>query len=203
VVAPVKTSPEPTERLRGAFPSVTIPSSCVESHDGPGKSIVSGQIAQAVHFHVVYRDTSYRVASLSRAVQEGHSLDEAADFARFVINTVAPLLAINPQAEPLKVDGHLLRHNAQELLSAAQERWRTHDTKPRLQLSELEAINHKLDVLAGHVARMHPVLVPVATVASEKGDGGREAPAVPLTLLNIEQLNTKESQLCEAQRRAG
>jgi len=114
--------------------------------------------------HVLCRDTRYRIERLSRAVQEGQHLDEAADFARYVLNSVAPLLAANPQPEPLPCDGHLLRHYAQDLLSLVQDRWRTHDTKPKLQLSELEAINHKLDLIAGRLAA-----VGVGELASQRG----------------------------------
>lgn len=111
-----------------------------------------------VQLHVLYRDTKSRLNSFSAAVREGRHLDEAASFARFVIWSIAPLLIANPQPEPLPCDGNLLRSVAQSLLAEVQERWRTNDEQPKLELSELEAINRKLDLLAGHVARISPAM---------------------------------------------
>lgn len=116
-----------------------------------------------VQLHVLYRDTKYRLHGFREAVREGRHLDEAAGFARFVLNSgLCAVLAQFPQADPLPCDGHLLRGFAQDLLAAVQERWRTGNTKPEVELSELQAIRRNLDLIAGQVARMTPrVPVPV------------------------------------------
>jgi hypothetical protein len=154
----------------------------------------------AVKLHILYRDTIARLDVLSKGVRECRNLDEAADFARYVLNSVAPLLKLCPIPDPFPCDGHLVNSLAQTLLSDVQDRWRLHDMEPRLDLSELTAIHRKLDLLAGHVARISPMMpamfFPPAAVetqptpaappeprAARPGEGG-------ISLLHTQQFGT-------------
>jgi len=107
-----------------------------------------------VYTHVLYRDTKYRIERLRLAVKEGRRLDEAADFAKFVINSVAPLLISLPQGDPLPCDGHLLRGFASDLLSSVQDHWRAGKASPSVELSAVEGVSRKLDLIAGRLAQM-------------------------------------------------
>jgi len=127
-----------------------------------------------VQLYVLCRETGNRIASLRRAVDEGHRLDEAANFARYVLfSGICTLLQQFPQGEPLPCDGHLLQHQANELLRAAQDRYRTGDTTAKLDWSYLDAINRKLDLIAGQVARFPPPNITALPVASTP-DGNME-----------------------------
>jgi len=119
-----------------------------------------------VQLHIVWRESKNRCASLRRAVDEGRSLDEAANFARFVLFSICPLLKSFPQGDPLPCDGHLLQHYAEQLLRAAEGRYQTGNTSPQVDASALDAINRKLDLIAGQVARFTPPNITALPVAS-------------------------------------
>jgi len=124
----------------------------------------------AVQLHVFWRDTKRQIDAFAQAVRAGQRLDEAAGFARYVLNSgLCGILAEFPHADPLTCDGHLLRSVAQDLLSAVQERWRTNDLKPTVDFCELQAINRKLDLIAGHVARISPMSPAILLPAIEPG----------------------------------
>lgn len=135
--------------------------------------------ADRVKFHVLFRDTITRLDVLSKAVRECRNLDEAADFAKYVLNSVAPLLKTCPFPEPIPCDGHLVGSLAQTLLSAVQDRWRLHDMQPRLDLSELTAVNRKLDLIAAHVARISPMAQFVMLPPIPQSVPNVDSPAIP------------------------
>lgn len=107
-----------------------------------------------VKAHVLYRDTKWRIERLQLAVKEGRQLQESADFARFVINSIAPLLVTMPQGEPLPCDGNLLRGFAESLLSNVQDHWRAGGITPSVELSAVEGLGRKLDLIAGCLAQI-------------------------------------------------
>jgi len=210
-----KTLPRASKRLRGPVGSVVSPRDATTSasarHDISGAASSPGNpehesesIMQPdqVKLYVCYRDTQARLSSFSRCVQEGHHLDEAADFARFVFNSLAPLLVLFPQSSPLPCDGHLLRRAAADLLRDVQERWVTGDTSPKLQLSELQGINHKLSILAAHVARMTPVMPSVIFPAFSQLSGDKSAvePTAGGGGPECSRLTPAKSQLTDIQR---
>jgi len=106
----------------------------------------------------------------ARRVSEGKDLQPAVEFARYVIWAVVGLCKATPQKDPLTVDGHLLEHTARQLERAVTERYRTNNTQAAVSLTELEKLNHKLDLLAGQMARMVPpgtAQEPALTVVSK------------------------------------
>jgi len=146
----------------------------IQLHDS--ESLMQPDSAQ---LYILCRETSNRIASLGRAVDEGHRLDEAANFARFVLfSGICTLLKSFPQGDPFPVDGHLLQHHAEQLLQAAQDRYRTGDTKAKLDWSYLDAINRKLDLIAGQVSKFTPpniTALPVASTPSGNVEKHRQA----------------------------
>jgi hypothetical protein len=143
----------------------------------------------SANLHILWRDSKRRLDDFSQAVREGRHLDEAASFARFVMFSVCGLLVDHPQKFPLTVDGPMLRAQAEGLLSEIQTRYRAAKTPAAVDLSEVQAIHRKLDLIAGHLARsapMSPTLIfPALPIRSEPsrndchamhGDGGVDAP---------------------------
>jgi len=111
--------------------------------------------ADIVNLHWLWKETVLRLDSFSQRVQLSECVDEAADFARYVMfSGLCRLFEANPSAEPLKVDGPLARWKAEELLRECQERYRTNDVSSHVDKSVLDAINRKLDLIAGQVSRI-------------------------------------------------
>jgi hypothetical protein len=93
---------------------------------------------------------------LYRRVQEGKDLDSANDFVRYVFwSGLIDLFKANANPFPLPIDGALTEWKVKELLHNVQERFRTGDQRPRMEMTELEAINRKLDLIAGHVSKLN------------------------------------------------
>jgi hypothetical protein len=114
----------------------------------------------------IWRETLTRLESLDVAVQEAKRLDEALDFTRFVFwSGLLQLFKENPQPFPLKVDGPFLEWKCKELQSKVQERYRLNDGAPHIEETQLNAINRKLDIIAGHLQKFSPpVMEPTANV---------------------------------------
>jgi hypothetical protein len=92
-----------------------------------------------------------------RRVQEGKGLEAALEFARYVFwSGIIELCEEYPQEHPLKVDGAMMRWKCEELQRKVQDRYRLNDGKPHIERTELEEINRKLDLIAGHVAKFSP-----------------------------------------------
>lgn len=106
--------------------------------------------------HVCYQQTCAHITSLSERVREGEALDEANDFARFVINSGLPKLLspFDNTNGPLRVDSGHLRWMAEELRRLVCARFQAGKVAPRSSTGELQAINHKLDLIAGHLANL-------------------------------------------------
>lgn len=125
----------------------------------------------SANLHILYRETMNRLAIHARRVSEGKDLQAAVEFARFVRFALAPICKANPARGPLPVDGYLLQHTASELENAVTERYRTNNQQPQIHMTELERINHKLELMAGQLARMIPTTAtpdtPALTVISD------------------------------------
>jgi len=131
------------------------------------------------NLHWLYRETMNRLDLHARRVAEGRDLQAAKEFASYVtFSGLVKLFKAFPQPEPLKVDGYLLEHAAKELTYLVTERYRTNNTQAQIGMTELEKINHKLELIAGHMARAipaHPAEPPAFTVIS----GGAEMLSQP------------------------
>jgi len=94
-----------------------------------------------------------------RRVRENKDVMAALDFARYVTwSGIIKVLDANASESPLVVDGALIRWKCEELTRMCQERFRTGQSSPHVEQSELEAINRKLDLIAGHVAQFVPAV---------------------------------------------
>lgn len=113
--------------------------------------------AGPVDFSWLWREAFNLLGRYENAVRQGESLEAAADFARFVIwSRICNILQEHNSPGPLKVDSALLYWKAEELLRSVQEQWQRKGVVPPAHKSQIEAINHKLDLIAGQLARMSP-----------------------------------------------
>ena len=108
-----------------------------------------------VAWHVLYRETNSRLDGLRLSVQECKGLDAALDFCRFLRwSGILKLLCAHSCSGPLPVDGPLLEWKASELMQEVQERFRSGDVQPHIDVAELARINYKLDLIAGQLSQV-------------------------------------------------
>jgi hypothetical protein len=95
-----------------------------------------------------------RLERFDRSVQEGKCLEEALDFTRWLFfSGILTLLEANPQPQPLKVDGSMLRWKCGDVQRKVQERFRLNDSAPHVSATELQTLHDKLDTIAGFLSR--------------------------------------------------
>jgi len=105
-------------------------------------------------FAWLYRETLREVQGHERRVREGKQVEEALNFSKFVLfSGIVQILKAHSDAGRNKIDGAHLQWRCEELERACNEYWKSKNRTPSISLTELEAINRKLDVIAAHVAR--------------------------------------------------
>lgn len=104
----------------------------------------------------LWRETSRVLDRYQERVDQGHDLMPALDFARYVLwSGLVPLMKSEGQDGALKIDGSLLEWKAKELQEAVQARFRSErNGKCMLHETQLEALNRKLDLIAGRLAQV-------------------------------------------------
>jgi len=101
-----------------------------------------------------YRELVHHLQILAECVAEGKRLDEANDFCRVIINSrVCDLLSPYDSTGALKVDSAHLGWMAEDLRRVVCEQFRGGKVLPVDHSGTLQAINSKLDLIAGHLAR--------------------------------------------------
>ena len=102
-----------------------------------------------------WQETFNRLSSLNRRVQEGKDLEAAREFCAYLLwsGVLEVFASITPEGIS-HVDWPHLRWKAEELQREVQERWRSGKNNPNIEVAELEAINRKLDLIAGHVSKL-------------------------------------------------
>jgi hypothetical protein len=106
----------------------------------------------------IYSETMSTLAWLDGHVREGKLLNEALNFCRFVLWCgVIDLCNFHATHEsPLKVSGANLHTRAKQLQSDVQDRFRKNNLRPEIEMSELEKLNRKLDLIAGRLSHISP-----------------------------------------------
>jgi hypothetical protein len=130
-----------------------------------------GQAIDNVQLHWIWRETINRVEVLSRRVAEGKDILAASEFARWLeFSGIVKLLEQNPNPAPLKVDGAFLRWKCSDLLERCTAVSKAKDGVVRLDLSQLEDVNRKLDIIASHVAKLSPPLMDNTTKVGDAAE---------------------------------
>lgn len=131
-------------------------------------------MAELATYHWFWKEAINRLESLRNHVLEGRDLDEAANFCRFLLNSgIDKILKPHDNAGFLKVDSAFLMWKAQDVLTTVQDLWARGSVSAKEQ-THLEAIHHKLDLIAGALAMGRvaaPTLSVIRGVAPDATDG--------------------------------
>jgi len=107
-----------------------------------------------VVMHVLGRQTENRLLVLQRDVAECKSVDEAANFTRWLrASGVLALLEKFSTDGVLPVNGKNLRKLSEAILSDCGDLYRNGKATPRYAASDIAEINRKLDIIAAHIGK--------------------------------------------------
>jgi len=110
-----------------------------------------------VTIYTIARETTSRLDVLHDRVVEGQDLQSAKEFCSYLRwSGILRLLEANSSTGNLKVDGAHIRWKCDQLESLTNDQFRQVSKVVSLQMSQLQAVNHKLDLIAGHVAKLSP-----------------------------------------------
>jgi len=115
----------------------------------------------------LYKETARVLDVYEGRVREGKDLAAALEFARYLqwSGLIKMFKAhANDETGMFKVDGAFLQWKIEELQRMVRDRYRKGDSEPHITETQLEAINRKLDLLAGHIAQTTPERVPAPVV---------------------------------------
>jgi len=108
----------------------------------------------ALDRHILYRETVYQMDRYEEAVREGQFIEAAHAFTTYVLNARIPhYLRKYPAEGTLKVDGAFLEWRVRQLKAEVQRQY-VEGKAPGVPQGELGAINHKLNIIAGQLARL-------------------------------------------------
>jgi len=128
------------------------------------------KMADQADAHWLWQESVNRLESLRLRVCEGRDLDCALEFARFFLWCgIDKFLKPFDSQGPLKVDTAFLRWKAEDLQRQVQELYTSGKASEGKQ-STLQAIDHKLDIIAAHVAGL------TAPAIGDGASSGRSAP---------------------------
>jgi hypothetical protein len=114
--------------------------------------------------HWLWKETVSRLRRLDARAREGKFVDEASEFARWV--KFSGLLLVFKAFEappPLEVSPKEVERLITEILFDCEAHWKNEPRGPWVEKSELESINHKLDLVASQLSKLSP---PVTETAS-------------------------------------
>lgn len=120
---------------------------------------------------VLARQTETRLLTLQRDVSECKSVDEAANFTRWLrASGVLGLLERFSCDGNMPVNGVAIRKLSESILSDCGDLYRNGKATPRYAASDIASINHKLDIIAGRMAGLSFVPCPQANQETEHLD---------------------------------
>lgn len=119
----------------------------------PGARVVE---IETVKIAWVYKEVVNMISRYRKLVREGKDLDAALAFSTFI--QWSGLLGIFKEcasSNPVKIDGVFCEYLTNELAESVREIFRSGKVKPNFEMSEIEKIDHKLDLIAGYLANQH------------------------------------------------
>jgi len=112
-------------------------------------------------WHTLWAQTMQRLDVLTKRVNECKDIQHASEFARWLrMSGLVTAFEENPQNPPLVVDGAQMRRACEDLLQLCADQWKG-GAVGVIQVSELELLNRKLDLLAKRVAQNETVVTVV------------------------------------------
>jgi len=157
-----------THGIKGVSHSVILPKPrALDSVNSSGNQrpvpSVNNQHAQGMkleehEIHLMWLNTSTQIERYQARVNEGVELMAASEFGRWLrFSGFLKVFERSPQPPPLEVDAKQLKLKLEKLLSDCGEKLQQ-DRPGYVPVSALERVNHKLDLIAAHVAGMTPRL---------------------------------------------
>jgi hypothetical protein len=105
--------------------------------------------------YIIARETSARLERLTARVREGKALQDAQEFVAYLTwSGILKLLEHAEQPDALPVNGALIKYKAQQLEQLVHDQFRNPQVESSVELTELEKLNRKLDLIAGQVAKL-------------------------------------------------
>lgn len=155
----VASSERPSNREVGAPHPKTVAGVCktrgLQNRDETVNRLGMVWSDEEVAWHLVWRETCARLDCYRQRIKEGADLDAANDFARYVLNSrLIVALRAHDNSGPCKVDSSLLEYKANELRQAVCDLWASGQAVPEQAGSQFEAILHRLDLIAGRLAKV-------------------------------------------------
>jgi len=153
-------------------PTAKKPPSNDDFHGGQkSEKSDSGMSLTSVQLHVLWRETNREVDSLTQAVSECKSVDQASSFGRWLrYSGVLQILEAHPAPFPLIVDGKALTKKVTDLIYECGELYKGGKHDPRYAASDIAEINRKLDILAAHIGQSSPPLMATTTDAGDAAE---------------------------------
>jgi len=111
-------------------------------------------------WHSMWAQTMHRLDVLRKRVNECKDIQHASEFARWLrMSGLVTAFEDNPQNSPLVVDGAQMRRACEDLLQLCADQWKR-GAVGVIEVSELELLNRKLDLLANRIAGNESVATP-------------------------------------------
>jgi len=122
-------------------------------------------------YHLLFEQTKLKLDVYRQRVQDCKDIQAASEFARWLRTSgLVRLFEKNPLAAPLCVNGSGMDAQIGDLILLCGEKWK-HGAERVVEVSEIERLNYKVDVLADalrgllpnnvHAVTSHPSLPPV------------------------------------------
>lgn len=116
------------------------------------------KFSATVNAYKIFNETMNQLSWLDSHVREGKDLEQALNFCRFVLWAGLVDFCEHHTTEDkiFRVNGKELRKKAEALQFDVQERYRANNMAPKILMTELEQINHKLELIAGQLSQISP-----------------------------------------------
>jgi hypothetical protein len=116
------------------------------------------QVDDRVRHFQIAREIAARLDTLRMRANEGKSLHEAKDFVAFLkwsgLLSLLETHSATSYETDLPIDGSFLRQKADDVLQLVNDRFRENPSELNVSMTALERLNHKLDLIAGQVAKL-------------------------------------------------
>lgn len=113
--------------------------------------------ADPATYHWFWMEAINRLESLRQRVLQGQDYQAALEFSTFVINSGMHKILLEHDSDGmLKVDSAFLAWKAEDLRGMVWDAYRSGKVAPGANQDALRAIAEKLDLIAGHVAKLTP-----------------------------------------------
>lgn len=120
-----------------------------------GSDTKATDLTSVVWLARIYRESIARMDVYDQRLSEGKDAEAALEFGAYILWSGLTALCQEMQRQEPPINGTVLRYRAEELQRAARARLKKPMAMHPFQRSQLEAINRKLDLIAGHVSRFH------------------------------------------------